>query len=107
MSSTCSIEFGQTEISQVVSDDFQTMLNLEINSVSEQLNHHVDGLTAAVQILGESKGAVLLHCSIEQALAFTGRMLGEDPPSSLTDDVRDVLGELANVVGGNLKSLFS
>jgi chemotaxis protein CheX len=33
-------------------------------------------------------------------------MLGEEP-AEINDDVRDVLGELANIVGGNLKSLFS
>jgi len=27
-----------------------------------------------------------------------------DPPESVDDDVRDVIGELANMIGGNLKS---
>jgi chemotaxis protein CheX len=106
MSASVSVSFGQLEITQIVSNVFETMLSLEVNAITHDLPHHVDGLTATVQILGESKGALLLHCSVEQALAFTSRMLGEDV-SGLTDDVLDVLGELANVVGGNLKSLFS
>jgi chemotaxis protein CheX len=27
-----------------------------------------------------------------------------DPPDTVDDDVRDVLGELANMIGGNMKS---
>jgi chemotaxis protein CheX len=27
-----------------------------------------------------------------------------DPPQAVNDDVRDVLGELANMIGGNIKS---
>jgi chemotaxis protein CheX len=30
-----------------------------------------------------------------------------DPPETVDDDVRDVLGELANMVGGNMKSGMS
>jgi hypothetical protein len=61
-------------------------------------------LLELLRFLGESKEPASLNCSVEQALAFTFRMLGEDP-AGMTDDVRDVLGELANVVGRNLKSL--
>jgi len=106
MSTTIAIESGRMEIAQIVSDVFQTMLNLEIAPLEESQVESASGLTATVQFLGESKGAVMLHCSNEQAIDFTARMIGE-PPDSLNDDVRDVLGELANVVGGNLKSLFS
>jgi len=108
MSTTIAIESGRTEIAQIVSDVFQTMLNLEITALEESQMEveSASGLTATVQFLGESKGAVMLHCSTEQAIDFTARMLGE-PLESLNDDVRDVLGELANVIGGNLKSLFS
>jgi len=106
MSTDVAIESRRTEIAQIVSDVFQTMLNLEIAPLEESQVESASGLTATVQFLGESKGAVMLNCSAEQAIDFTARMLGE-PPESLNDDVRDVLGELANVVGGNLKSLFS
>jgi chemotaxis protein CheX len=30
-----------------------------------------------------------------------------DPPECVDDDVRDVLGELANMIGGNMKSGMS
>lgn len=106
MSATLAVEFGKGELAQIVSDVFQTMLSIEVSPVEQKLSEQADDLTSSVQFLGESKGAVLLHCSVGQAIAFTSRLIGEDP-EGVTDDVRDVLGELANVVGGNLKSLFS
>lgn len=106
MSTTIEIESGRTEIAQIVSDVFQTMLSVEVTPLEENQPESAGGLTATVQFLGESKGAVLLHCTVRQAIDFTSRMLGEET-EGLSDDVRDVLGELANVVGGNLKSLFS
>jgi chemotaxis protein CheX len=30
-----------------------------------------------------------------------------DPPDTVDDDVRDALGELANMIGGNLKSVMA
>jgi CheY-specific phosphatase CheX len=52
---------------------------------------------------GDWNGAVLLDCNPRQACQFAGRILSMDPPDMVDDDVRDVLGELANMIGGNLK----
>jgi len=49
----------------------------------------------------------VIECSRLQACQFAGHILSMDPPESVDDDVRDVLGELANMIGGNLKSNFS
>jgi chemotaxis protein CheX len=62
-----------------------------------------DRLTAAVQLAGEWNGAVLVECGHDVARRLTGRFLSLDPPPSVDDMVRDVLGEIANMVGGNLK----
>ncbi len=52
-------------------------------------------------------GAVLLECDRRQACRFAGRFLSMDPPETVDDVVRDVLGELANMIGGNLKCILS
>jgi chemotaxis protein CheX len=46
----------------------------------------------------------LLECDRREACQFAGRFLSMDSPEAVTDDVRDVLGELANMIGGNIKS---
>jgi chemotaxis protein CheX len=59
---------------------------------------------AAVDILGPCRGVVVLELEPATAHAAAVRMLG-DEPAELTD-VDDAVGELVNMVGGNLKSLL-
>jgi chemotaxis protein CheX len=58
---------------------------------------------SCVRLSGDWNGAILLECTRRQARHFTGLILATNPPQTVNDDVRDVLGELANVIGGNMK----
>ncbi len=63
---------------------------------------------AAVQISGGWEGALIVECPESSARAFTAAMLGEDDPDGLdVGEVHDVMGELANMAGGNLKALVA
>ena len=42
-------------------------------------------------------------CLPRQACRFAGSFLGMPPPDVVTGEVRDVLGEVANMIAGNLK----
>ncbi|HEY3381297.1 MAG TPA: chemotaxis protein CheX, partial [Vicinamibacterales bacterium] len=88
-------------MNQIVENVFQTMMNLEVHA--EELPWPPKGelITAAISLAGTWKGAVLVECGLNEAFLFTSRMIGVDLPTSLNDDVRDALGELANMVGGN------
>jgi chemotaxis protein CheX len=60
---------------------------------------------AHVHISGEWNGTVCLHCSQVAARHATSAMFGL-PDEELTDaDIVDAIGELVNVVGGNIKGL--
>lgn len=63
-------------------------------------------ISGCVQITGAWEGAVTLHCSEQLARLVTGAMFEIDPADASDDDVRDALGELANMVGGNVKALL-
>lgn len=62
------------------------------------------GLTACVQINGEWQGAVLVQCSVAAASAITRLLLRTAHVEPA--EVRDALGEVANMIGGNLKALL-
>lgn len=100
------IESCRPELAAIVHNVFETMLGLEVEALPPGPPSH-STLTAAVQFTGDWKGAVLLRCTEAQALAFTASMLQTDAPLAVDDEVMDVLGELANIIGGNLKSLLS
>ena len=98
----------QTEISvemlvQIVESVFMTMMSLEVSLSDASYKPAGDSLTSFVHLTGEWNGAVLLDCNPRQACIFAGLILSMDPPGMVDDDVRDVLGELANMIGGNMK----
>jgi len=62
--------------------------------------------TGCVQITGAWEGAVTVHCSEELAKLLTAAMFMVDPEDTTPEEVSDALGELANMVGGNVKALL-
>jgi CheY-specific phosphatase CheX len=94
-------------LARTVGSVFVTMLGLEVSPSEVSSRPAGDLLTSYVQLSGDWNGAVLLQCTRRQACSFTGLILSEDPPTTVDDDVRDVLGELANVIGGNMKCSMS
>jgi len=107
MSTELSVEVVPSELVQIVESVFETMLNLETRECETPWFPGGDRLTSSVQLAGDWNGAVMLECNRVQACRFAGRFLSKDAPEAVDDVVRDVLGELANMIGGNLKSVLS
>jgi chemotaxis protein CheX len=63
-------------------------------------------VTASVSIAGAWNGHVTVGCSADTARSLTARMLGVDVANIEAGDVADVVGELANMIGGSLKALL-
>lgn len=65
--------------------------------------------SASVTIKGDWNGKVAMELTREGAHRVTCGMLGMDPESDETSeaDVVDAVGELVNMVGGNVKSLVA
>ena len=99
----------ETEVSvdmlaEIVKSVFITMMGLAVSESEAPFISHGDRLTSFVHLTGGWNGAVLFECNRHQACQFAGLILAMDPPEAVDDDVRDVIGELANMIGGNLKS---
>jgi chemotaxis protein CheX len=102
----------QTQVSvdvltQIVQSVFITMMDITVNPCDTPWNPTGDRMTSIVYLTGDWNGAVMLECTPTMACHFAGRILCMDPPEAADDDVRDVLGELANMIGGNMKSGMS
>ena len=64
-------------------------------------------VSAWVDIIGPWNGSVVVTCAPATAEALTQSVLMFHPPADVDDeDVKDALGELANVLGGNIKSVL-
>ena len=62
--------------------------------------------TGCVHILGAWEGALIIDCSTALARSAAGRMLGMQPGEVGDADLQDAVGELTNIVAGNIKSDF-
>jgi chemotaxis protein CheX len=66
-----------------------------------------DAVSSWVEIVGPWTGTVVLTCSRATAEELSRCLLGEHAPPVLDEeDIQDGLGELANVVGGNVKGVL-
>ncbi|HVN03848.1 MAG TPA: chemotaxis protein CheX [Bryobacteraceae bacterium] len=94
------------DLARIVEMVFQTMMNTGVEAAAAPWVRPPDHVTSAVQFVGEWQGATLVECGAQQACEFATLFMGIDRPAAVDDDVRDVMGELANMVAGNLKSLL-
>ncbi len=63
-------------------------------------------ITGMVGLAGTHKGVLAVHFPQEVALAVTSNFLGMDV-EEVNEDVQDAIGEIANMLGGNLKTILS
>ena len=90
-------------------ETFDTMLSMELNKVGKVTDPGLNEkrLVGAVHFAGEVVGTMSLHVSQEFAALMTTAMLGIDESEiDGVEEIKDVLGELANIISGNLKSDF-
>lgn len=95
------------DITQIAVEIWESMLGLEAVVVENPLAYEGREVRSAVQINGSWQGAFMIETPMAGAVSFTAAMLGyedgEEPPES---EVHDVIGELANMGGGNVKALI-
>jgi chemotaxis protein CheX len=103
MSTTQTYEITRSELTQIVSSVFSTMMGLEIQESGEPWGPGHERLISAVYLTGEWAGAVLVECDRPVGCQIAASFLSMDPPEEVDDVVRDVLGEIANMIGGNVK----
>jgi chemotaxis protein CheX len=98
---------SEEQVRAVVRNIWSTQLGMEIEDLPDPRGATSgETITAAVQISGDFVGGIHLEGSraLIQKAAATMFSLPEDQLTE--EDERDVVGELANVVAGNIKALI-
>jgi len=97
----------ESQIRSIVRSVWSTQLGLEIQDVEGPVQPSPSQtLTAAIHISGDYHGGIRLECS-RAVVRRAASIMFDLPAERLTDDdERDVIGELANVVTGNIKALI-
>lgn len=95
--------------SNAVKEVFETMLSMEVNFFEAAPQVRLDGnrVVGSVSFAGDIMGNISIHMSEPFSRLMAAAMLGihEDEIEGEAD-VHDVVGEVSNMIGGNLKSRF-
>ncbi|MCZ4497985.1 MAG: chemotaxis protein CheX [Marmoricola sp.] len=97
-----------TDVQMVVEEVWSTFLGAEEPLLPGAPGELTVGWSAAVAVSGEWDGMVSVELPTAMAEEVTRRMLGlgDEPASAVDEDVADAVGELVNMIGGNVKSLM-
>ncbi|MFT5698045.1 MAG: chemotaxis protein CheX [Desulforhopalus sp.] len=105
---TDSFDVG-SEIIDGCKDVFSTMLMVELQAddVLKQKKVAIpSNITSMIGLGGGLKGLLAVHCPSSVATEITSSFLGMDV-EEIDDDVKDAIGEIANMIAGNLKISFA
>ncbi len=98
----------EAEISQFVTDIWSTFLSMKVSPTDKPFKPKGKDNTLAgcVQITGEWQGAVTLYAPKEIGKRVAATMYGLDEKEVDNQQVQDVIGEITNILAGNIKSLL-
>ncbi|MDD2468776.1 MAG: chemotaxis protein CheX [Desulfobulbus sp.] len=88
---------------------FTGMVMMDIAVAGEpmqKLGSLKQSITGMVGLAGTHKGVLAVHFPKQIALDVTSSFLGMDV-DEINEDVQDAIGEIANMLGGNLKTILS
>ena len=98
------------EIEQIVTSIWMSILDLPIAAALEDSNaapsFGTRTLTGCVQFTGEFEGAALVHTTAALARRLASVMFMADEDSLSLEEVQDALGEISNMIAGNIKPLL-
>ena len=85
---------------------FSSMIMLDVTPGEPYKNKdsvQTDSISGIIGLAGNIKGLLAIHLPTKAALTITTAFLGMDV-EEIDEDVRDAIGELANMLGGSLKA---
>lgn len=95
----------ESDVRQLTSEIWGGMLQIEL-APSETVQCGSKGIGACVQISGAWEGAVRVDCPLQLARLATARFLAVEPEQVDIVQIRDAMGELANMSAGSVKPLL-
>jgi len=99
----------RSSIVEIAKGVFSTMVMLDVSDLApltEPVVNFHETLTSMVGLAGSYSGILAIHCPKSLSLRITTNMLGMDV-TEISEDVNDAMGEIANMIGGDVKHIFS
>jgi flagellar motor switch protein FliN len=100
----------KVQVSEAVIDVFDTMLSAQLEPTDTIPSDSLEDLrnVGSVSFAGDATGMVSIHVGDKFTRLLAADMLGMEIEELQGDEeIRDMMGEVGNIVGGNLKSAFT
>jgi chemotaxis protein CheX len=100
-------QLAAPDLAAVVEGAITMMLGIELGEPVEH-DEAARGcnLGASVQLTGAWQGAVVVGCDLDFGREAARSMFDSDPADVTHDEIADALGEVANMIAGNVKPLL-
>lgn len=88
---------------------FTTMVMMDPSDdfpLKEPIHRFQCSITGMVGFAGTYSGVISIHCPVKLAMKITSSMLGMEC-EEINEDLNDAIGEIANMLGGNVKQVLS
>ncbi len=101
------MQFLESEIEQYNKLVWATLLGFDIQPEPGSFNlPSGEIVTGSVQVTGKWNGVISLYLSSPLVARVTEKMFSLDSGQSTPDTKKDAIGEMINMIGGNIKSML-
>ena len=100
-------------VSEATTDVFSVMLSMDLEVIDDELSESStqnteSSIVGSIDFTGNVMGSFKIFTTKDFAFLIASNMLlMEQDELSLEEDVYDVVGEISNMIGGNLKTFLS
>ena len=94
------------DIEKIAAMVMESIAGVVLEPADSEIPRDRAALTGCVHIDGAWNGSALVECELPLARRLTAVLFGRPEEEVSLDDVRDALGEITNMIGGNVKALL-
>jgi len=98
------MDMNNTLLEQIATDVLNGMLGLDVSPTRDE-PAHPDNLVASIRISGDWQAGLEVFTPVSSARRIAEQMFGTDTSELQDAEIADALGEIANMIGGNLKGM--
>jgi chemotaxis protein CheX len=100
------MKISSEELEQLTRDVWATMIGLDLADAVMAENPD-PGVTSQIEIHGDEQATLRIDCSMDLARQVAARLFDMPPEELELELILDAMGEMANVIGGQVKGRWS
>lgn len=102
------MHLSHDDVAAIVNEVWSSMLGLPVDPLDIENPPQIEGpaVSGSVGVNGATDCLICVEMSSDAARLFGATMFGLSEEEASEDDISDAIGELTNMVGGNIKSLL-